>query len=102
MHRASDQVEHEVWIAEIEAAAERLDLGTQARSYAVELFLSDVPESDRSKRATMAASVYAASLIAGERRSQTRVAEACDVSRLTIQSRWKGLIDDAGLSPPSW
>jgi len=61
-----------------------------------------VPEADRSKRAAVAASLYAGSLVAGDRRSQGAVAEAVGVSRLTVQGRWKDLLDDAGLEPPDW
>ncbi|WP_254274149.1 transcription initiation factor IIB family protein [Haloarcula marina] len=102
MYRASDRVEQETWLAEIEAAAETLDLGTQARSHAVDLFLSTLPDEDRSKRASMAASVYVGALVAGEERSQTAVADATDVSRLTIQQRWKDLLESVGLEAPNW
>ncbi|WP_276271369.1 transcription initiation factor IIB family protein [Haloarcula litorea] len=102
MYRASDRVEHEEWIAEIEQAGEALDLGSDARSRAVDLFLSTLPEENRSKRATMAASVYVGALVAGEERSQTAVADATDVSRLTIQQRWKGILEAAGLEAPDW
>ena len=56
MYRARDQVENEEWLAAIDDAAERLDLGGDARSRAVDLFLSTVPKERRSKRATVAAS----------------------------------------------
>jgi transcription initiation factor TFIIIB Brf1 subunit/transcription initiation factor TFIIB len=102
MYRASDRIEHDEWLSDIEAASDRLDLGTEARSHAVDLFLSTVPEEDRSKQATMAASVYVAALVAGEERSQSAVAEATDVSRLTIQQRWKDLLETAGLEAPGW
>ena len=102
MYRARDQVENEEWLAAIDDAAERLDLGGDARSRAVDLFLSTVPEERRSKRATVAASVYTGALIAGERRSQSEVADAVGVARLTVQKRWKDLVEEAGLEPPSW
>ena len=102
MYRASDRVEQDAWVGKIEAAAETLDLGTQARSHAVDLFLSTLPDEDRSKRATMAASLYVGALVAGEERSQTAVADATDVSRLTIQQRWKDLIESFGLEAPDW
>ena len=102
MYRASDRIEQDEWLGEIEATAETLDLGTQARSHAVDLFLSTLPEEDRSKRASMAASIYVGALVAGEERSQTAVAEATDVSRLTIQQRWKELIESVGLDAPDW
>ncbi|MCU4925526.1 transcription initiation factor IIB family protein [Halobacteria archaeon AArc-dxtr1] len=102
MHSARDRVEHEAWLDELEVIADRLGLSTDARSCAAELFLSDVPEADRSKRAVLAASVYAGSLVAGEGCTQGRVAEASDVSRLSIQQRWKDLLESAGLEPPGW
>ena len=102
MYRASDRIQEDEWLGEIEAAAETLDLGTEARSHAVDLFLSTLPDEERSKRASMAASVYVGALVAGEERSQTAVAEATDVSRLTIQQRWKDLIESVGLDAPDW
>ncbi|MFP4626112.1 MAG: transcription initiation factor IIB family protein [Natronomonas sp.] len=102
MYRARDQVENERWLAEIDEAADRLDLDRDARSRAVDLFLSTIPDTERSKRATVAASLYAGALIVGDRRSQSAVADAVGVSRLTVQNRWKNLIEEAGLEPPSW
>jgi transcription initiation factor TFIIIB Brf1 subunit/transcription initiation factor TFIIB len=102
MYRASDRIEHDEWLGEIEATAETLDLGTQARSHAVDLFLSTLPDDDRSKRASMAASIYVGALVAGEERSQTVVADAAGVSRLTIQKRWKPLLESVGLEAPDW
>lgn len=102
MYRARDQVENEEWLATIDDAAERLDLGGDAKSRAIDLFLSTVPSEERSKRASVAASLYAGSLIAGERRSQSDVADAVGVSRLTVQKRWKALMEEAGLEPPKW
>jgi transcription initiation factor TFIIIB Brf1 subunit/transcription initiation factor TFIIB len=102
VYRATDQVENEEWLAAIDDAAERLDLGSDAKSRAVDLFLSTVPDSERSKRATVAASLYAGALIAGERRSQSAVADAVGVARLTVQKRWKDLMEEAGLEPPAW
>jgi len=102
MYRARDQVENEEWLAAIDDAAERLELGHDAKSRAIDLFLSTVPPKKRSKRATVAASLYAGSLIAGDRRSQSAVADAVGVSRLTVQQRWKDLLDEAGLEPPKW
>jgi len=102
MYRARDHVENERWLATIDDAAERLELGSEAKSRATDLFLSTMPDSDRSKRATAAASLYAGALIAGERRSQSAVAEAAGVSRLTVQNRWKDLLDAAGLEAPKW
>lgn len=102
MYRARDQVENEEWLATIDDAAEQLDLGGDAKSRAIDLFLSTVPSEERSKRASVAASLYAGSLIAGERRSQSDVADAVGVSRLTVQKRWKDLLDEFGLEPPQW
>ncbi|MFT4891501.1 MAG: transcription initiation factor TFIIIB Brf1 subunit/transcription initiation factor TFIIB [Halobacteriales archaeon] len=102
MYRASEGIENEEWLGELETVADRLDLDAEARSAARELFLSSVPEQERSKRSALAASVYAGSLVAGDRRSQTAVADAADVSRLSIQKRWKDLLAGAGLEPPTW
>ena len=102
MYRARDHVENEEWLATIDDAAERLELGSEAKSRATDLFLSTVPTADRSKRATVAASLYAGALIAGDRRSQAAVADAAGVSRLTVQNRWKALLEEAGLEPPQW
>ncbi|MFC6835632.1 transcription initiation factor IIB family protein [Halomarina ordinaria] len=102
MFRARDQVENEEWLTTLERTADRLDLGAAARSRATDLFLSTLPEAERSKRATLAASVYVGALIEGDRRSQGDVAAAADVSRLTVQKRWKELIEEAGLRRPNW
>lgn len=102
MYRARDQVEQAEWLDALEAAADALDLGRSARSTAVDLYLSSIPDADRSKPATVAASLYAGALIAGEERSQTAVADAVGVSRLVVQDRWKGLLETAGFEPPGW
>ena len=102
MYRARDQVDNEEWLARIDRAADALDLGSQSRSYATALFLSHVPDLERSKPAVAAASLYAGALIAGEERSQTSVAETMEVTRLAIQSRWKDILRDAGFEPPTW
>ena len=102
MYRARDQVDNEEWLAAIDRASDSLELGSEARSNATDLFLTHVPDADRSKPATAAASLYAGALIAGEERSQTAVADAMGVTRLSIQKRWKGLLEDAGFRPPSW
>ena len=102
MYRARDRVENERWLAELRQAAERLDLGSEARSCAEDLFLSSVPGDDRSKRAAVAASLYAGGLVAGDQRSQTAVADAVGVARLTVQQRWKPLLERSGLEPPEW
>ncbi|EFW90377.1 transcription initiation factor TFB 4 [Haladaptatus paucihalophilus DX253] len=99
-------MENESWLTELQQAADRLDLETAARSRAADLFLSTVSDAedpeDRSKRAVAAASLYAGSLIESDQRSQQAVADAIGVSRLTIQQRWKTVLEEAGLQPPSW
>lgn len=102
MYRAGDEVEHREWLAELQTIADRLDLDTAARSTAQELFLTELPDDDRSKRAILAASIYAGALITGDQRSQTEVATAADVSRLVVQRRWKNLVEAAGLRSPDW
>ena len=102
MHRASDEVEQAPWLEELDAAAEALDLDPETASVAADLYLSAVPDTDRSKPAQVAASLYAASLIVGEQRPQTAVAEAVGVSRLVIQNRWKDVLRGAGFQPPGW
>jgi transcription initiation factor TFIIIB Brf1 subunit/transcription initiation factor TFIIB len=102
VYRASDRVEHEEWLEELEATADALELGGEARSQAVDIFLSTVPADDRSKRPTMAASVYVGALLAGEEHSQSAVADAAGVSRLTVQQRWKELVEAVGLQAPDW
>ena len=102
MYSARDRVANEAWLTRIERAADRLELGSEARSVATDLFLSEVPEEDRSKRAVAAASLYAGALIAGEERSQSRVADAMGVSRLSVQQNWKPVLESAGFRPPSW
>ncbi|PSP58211.1 cyclin [Halobacteriales archaeon QH_7_66_36] len=102
MYRASDEVANEEWLAALDDAAERLDLPSETRSRAADLFLSTVPDGERSKRPALAAAVYVATLATGEARSQSDVADALDVSRLSVQQRWKELMTEAGLKPPSW
>ncbi|MFT4921878.1 MAG: DNA-binding Lrp family transcriptional regulator, partial [Haloarculaceae archaeon] len=41
-------------------------------------------------------------LAAGQQRSQSEVADAVGVSRLSVQKRWKEALDAAGLDPPDW
>ena len=102
MYTARDRVENEEWLAELNATADALELDAETRSVAEDVFLSSVPEEERSKRATMAASLYAAGLVAGEQRSQGTVADAADVSRITVQGHWKELLERAGLDAPDW
>jgi len=102
MYPRGDEVDQQAWLDELEAVADALDIDAEARATAKDLFLSAVPNEERSKPAAVAASVYAGALIAGDQRSQTAVAEAADVSRLVIQQRWKEILEDAGFEPPSW
>lgn len=102
MHSARDRLEYDDWLEELDQVADRLELTSDARSCAVDLFLADVPDEDRSKQPVLAASIYAGSLVAGDGRTQGDVAEAAGVSRLSIQSRWKDILADAGLEPPQW
>ncbi|MFC7137077.1 transcription initiation factor IIB family protein [Halobaculum litoreum] len=102
MYRARDEVDNEEWLAQLQRAAESLDLSSEARSNATDLFLSGVPEADRSKPAMAAAALYAGALIAGDERPQTAVAEAMDATRLSVQQHWKDVLEDAGFRPPSW
>lgn len=102
MYRASDEVANEAWLATLDEAAERLDLAAEARSRAADLFLSTVPSEDRSKDPALAAAIYVATLTVGDTRSQGDVADAVGVSRLSVQQRWKDLMEEAGLEPPSW
>ncbi|WP_256545189.1 transcription initiation factor IIB family protein [Halobellus inordinatus] len=102
MYSARDRVANEEWLNRIERGADRLELGSDARSVAADLFLSEAPEEDRSKRAIAAASLYAGALIAGEERSQSRVADAMEVTRLSVQQHWKSVLESAGFQPPSW
>lgn len=102
MYSARDRVEEEEWLAELDRGADSLALSAEARSTAEDLFLSNVPEAERSKPAVAAAALYAAALLSGEERAQTEVADAMDVSRLSVQQRWKSLLEEAGFRPPSW
>ncbi|MFB6128401.1 MAG: transcription initiation factor IIB family protein [Halorhabdus sp.] len=102
MYRARDQVANEEWLDAIDTVADRLDLSETARSRATDVFLSNLPDETRSKRAVLAASVYVGTLLAGERRSQSAVAEAAEVSRYTVQQRWKRLLEETGFDAPEW
>ena len=102
MYSARDRVENERWLNRIERGADRLELGADARSFAADLFLSEAPDADRSKPTVAAASLYAGALIAGEERSQSSVADAMDVSRLSVHQHWKPVLEAAGFQPPSW
>lgn len=102
MHRASDRVEQAEWLERLNEAAESLGLDPTTTTTAADLYLSAVPDDDRSKPPQLAASLYAASLIDGDGRTQTAVAEAVGVSRLVVQDRWKAVLRSAGFQPPDW
>jgi len=102
MYSAREQVENQPWLDRIESAADELGIGQEGRTTAGDLFLSHVPDDDRSKPAVAAASLYAGALIVGEERSQQAVANAMDVSRLSVHSRWKSLLESAGFQAPTW
>lgn len=102
MYSARDRVDNEEWILEIRQAAESLGLGSQAQSNAVDIFLTSVPDAERSKPAVAAASLYAGALIAGDERSQSSIADAMGVTRLSIQQHWKRLLEAAGFEAPAW
>ncbi|MCL9817117.1 transcription initiation factor IIB family protein [Natronocalculus amylovorans] len=102
MYSARDRVENQEWVDQIAAAVTELELSDTVRSNATDLFLTHTPPQDRSKPAVAAAALYAAALISGEERSQRAVAAAMDVTRLSIQSKWKDLLSDAGFRPPTW
>ena len=102
VYRASDELDEAEWLANLEVAADRLDLGSEARSRARDVFLSTAPDEERSKKAVLGASLYVGALVAGEQQSQGDVADAVGVSRLTIQQRWKDQLRAAGLEPPDW
>ncbi len=101
MYRARDELDNAEWLEELEAAADRLGLNTSARSRARDIFLTTVSE-DRSKQTTLAASLYVGALVESDERSQTAIAEAVGVSRLTVQKYWKEHLEAAGLDAPDW
>lgn len=102
MYRASDEVDEEEHLARLRQAAESLDLPARARSNATELFLTNVPDAERSKPAVAAAALYAGALVASAERPQTAVADAMGVTRLSVQQHWKELLEDAGFDAPEW
>jgi len=64
VHRARDELEHEEWLDVLESAGESLDLDSETRSQAREVFLSAVPDAQRSKHAAVAAALYVAGILA--------------------------------------
>jgi transcription initiation factor TFIIIB Brf1 subunit/transcription initiation factor TFIIB len=102
MYRARDERDNAEWLSELEAAADHLDLDAEARSCAREVFLSAMPEQDRSKPAALAGALYVGALVAGDRRPQGTVADAVGVSRPAVQTRWKEMLEAAELDAPEW
>ena len=102
MYRAGSERDEAEALGALNRIADGLDLGNEPRSVAQELYLTQQPVEERSRRPLLAACLYAGSLVAGEERSQVAVAEAAGVSRLSIQSRWKDLLAEAGFETPSW
>ena len=102
VYPARAHLEERRWVQQIETAATQLELAPAAEAAAIDLFLSQLPTKDRSKPALIAASLYAGCLIRGDGRSQGAIAEAVGVSRLSVQQRWKPLLEDAGFDPPGW
>jgi len=102
VYRARDRVDEEEWLSVLEDAAATLGVSEDVRTTARDLYLSAVPENERSKPPVVAAGLYAAALVEGEQRSQSAVADAVGVSRVAVQQRWKELLRGAGLEAPSW
>lgn len=102
MYRAGDAIDQQEWLAELDRVASRLELESSTRTTARDIFLNSLPDDERSKQPVLAAAVYAAALIESDQREQTAVAAAADVSRLSIQKRWKSLLEENGFRPPSW
>ncbi|GAB6878024.1 transcription initiation factor IIB family protein [Halorubrum gandharaense] len=102
MYRASDRVDNDEWVERLREACAELDLDDDALTTATDMFLSEVPDEERSKAATAAASLYAAALVRGQERSQSAVADAMSVSRLSVQQGWKPVLEAAGFSAPTW
>lgn len=102
MYRASDRVDNAAWLDRLDDACATLDFDEEVFTTATDLFLSQAPDSEQGKRVTAAASLYAAALIRGQERPQSAVADAMGVSRLSVQKRWKQILEDAGFSPPTW
>ena len=102
MYPANERVIEEEWLDELAAGASELGLEESTIAVASELYLAELPLENRSKQATLAASCYTAALITGNQRSQTTVANAFAVSRLSIQQRWKAQLESVGFDAPSW
>jgi transcription initiation factor TFIIIB Brf1 subunit/transcription initiation factor TFIIB len=102
VYRAKDAVENEDWLRAIQQAGQELELDPDVVSTAEDMFLSSVPDEERSKKAMAAASLYAAALVSGDQRPQGRVAVAMGVSRLSVQAHWKDVVENAGFDAPGW
>lgn len=102
MHRASDQLAEEEALTLLAERIGELGLDDAVYSIAADLYLSSLPVEDRSKPPTLAASCYTAALISGNERSQATIAAAFDVSRLSVQQRWKPLLEESGFTAPDW
>lgn len=102
MYRASDHRAAADAIEDLERAADRLDFDGRTTSRARDLYLSHRPAAERSKPAVIATSLYVAGRTTGDTRSQMRVAETCNVSRFTIQKRWREMLEAAGFETPHW
>lgn len=102
VYPARAQLEERRWVDALVAAAEQLGISKHAQAAAIDLFLSQLPTAERSKPPLVAASLYAGCLISGDGRSQGAIAGAVGVSRLSVQQRWKPLLEDAGFDPPGW
>lgn len=102
MYRASDAKEYQASLETIEAVATDLGLDATTIATARDLFLTVAPDDSRSESALAAASLYAATLLTGDHRAQGTIAEAFGVSRLSVQSNWKSLVEAAGFDAPSW
>jgi len=102
VYPARAHLEERQWVRQIETVASDLEVSQAAQAAAVDLFLSQRPMAERSKPAVAAACLYAGCLISGDGRSQGAIAGAIGVSRLSVQQRWKPLLEDAGFDPPGW
>lgn len=102
MKPASERRDAAGQFEELGRAADELGVPDETVRVARELYLLSLPVPERSETAVLAASCYTAGLVTGAERAQSAVADAFDVSRLAIQSRWRDQLDLLGLSPPEW
>lgn len=102
MYRASDRIAERDALDRLDAIGAALGIEEDTIAVAAELYLMRVPVEDRSRDAVLAACCYTACLLRDEGRTQTEIADAFDVTRHVIQRRWKRLIEEVGLDPPSW